>query len=1067
MRHIQRLGLPLACAPVMLFAGEVWAAGAPSWGELPPMITPRAGHTATVLQDGRVLMAGGYGTNAYNASLVRDVEIYDPASRTWTPAAPLRTPLGSVGATVRLPSGVVLATDGAAAEAYVPALDRWRSLPRLPTSLSAPSALLLPSGKALVVGTLPRDGYTVAGSIYDPAALAWTAIPARSGPAVGGQASATLLDDGHVLVVTGKNGGIYDPESNTWAESSELAYFYDHNIAARLANGDVLIVGGGNDSMASGYAATSEVYLRERDLWVTTARTYSYIDSYCWGSGFAGIRVSPLLSGQLLQTGGMRYESCEQELPHGDPDGYPWTSIYSYTRFGLPVGAYDPASFSWSPVSAAPPATMERAHHTSTRLDDGTVLIAGGYVADEFPYGETDLSRVIATTSALLFHELPPRGAPCAADSDCASGFCADSVCCDAACAGPCDACAVAAGASQDGVCTPLSGAACNDAGACLVAGVCEAGACTGGAPAPDGTPCASGDVCAAAGACEGGACVASLPAACEPPDDCHEAPLCDAAAGCSGPAAERPDGTRCDAAGTPGAWGAAARMDAGRSDHVATLLLDGTVLVVGGELTDFSVPDPPRSTATRYDPSTDSWTPTEPMNLPWWSGRQLTATRLLDGTVLVIGNGRMEVERFDPVSGTWHMAAPLRLYISRGYTATRLLDGRVLVAGYGSVDGHGITAQLAEVYDPVSDTWSSVPVMSEERWDHSATLLPDGRVLAMGGGHHLASAEVYSPATSTWTPVASMHLGRVRPPATVLPDGRVLVVSNRNDEDTSTSEIYDPVSDTWTLTGAMAAGRQDADPVLLSDGRVLVVGDVYSNEYEHRLTRSAEIYDPASDSWTLAAQLGIPLIGHTTTRLDDERVLIAGGRTEYDAPRLAHTWLYVPGQAPVSGTCQSGACTPGGSGEGGAGGGSGGEAGTGGGEAGTGGGEAGTGGGAGGGGAAGGSDAAGGSGGEAGSGGHGDGGGASGAGGSGDGGGSATSSGSGTTGSSGGTSASSSTGVAGAQSGAGGDSPAGGDGAFHCHMTPASRGAPPWLLLLGGLGTLRLRRRSTLRPTR
>ncbi|XYH93701.1 kelch repeat-containing protein [Sorangium sp. So ce1128] len=104
------LGVGLACAAVVLPAGEVWAAGAPSWESLPSMITPRGGHTATLLQDGRVLVAGGHGSDG--TVLLREAELYDPASKTWAPAAPLPSALREVAATAVLPDGLALLTDG-------------------------------------------------------------------------------------------------------------------------------------------------------------------------------------------------------------------------------------------------------------------------------------------------------------------------------------------------------------------------------------------------------------------------------------------------------------------------------------------------------------------------------------------------------------------------------------------------------------------------------------------------------------------------------------------------------------------------------------------------------------------------------------------------------------------------------------------------------------------------------------------------------------------------------------------------------------------------------------------
>ncbi|AUX24432.1 uncharacterized protein SOCEGT47_049700 [Sorangium cellulosum] len=1001
MRFASMLGLALACAPWMLSAGEALAASAPSWEAAPPMSTPRAQHAATLLQDGRVLVVGG-GPEA---------EIYDPASRSWEPTAPLGAVLGGALATVRLPGGEVVATDGASVAIYAPALDRWRSLPPPSIRVWNPSAVALPDGKLLVLGAFSNLSNTpsaVVGNLYDPASESWTVIRAPGPTLRAASVDAMLLDGGRVLVVAGNRSSIYAPEIDTWLQTVDrIVPGYVDQSATPLPGGDLLVVG--SSSFVEQAEIFSEVYLRRLNRWVLTSLRFTALHGgHCSSTPDEGISTSLLPSGNVLRTGGMNHESCHVSSgPIGG--GAPFDT--DRVSLSSAPSVYDPARVAWAELPRPPAGSslpsLARAYHTSTLLDDGSVLIAGGYVHGDDPSAGTP----VRTATAVLFHERSPRGAACAEDGDCASGFCADAVCCDAACAGPCDACARAAGASQDGVCTPLSGAACDDAGACRVGGVCEAGACVGGAPAPDGTPCDRGEVCSAASACEGGACVATAVVTCEPVDGCHEAPACDPAAGCSGPAAERPDGTRCALPGTPGAWQAARSMDSTLEGQAAAARLsDGTVLVVGTERA--ASFEAPRPVARRYDPRTDRWQDTGPVSsLP----PGLMLVPLADGTVLMIG-AREASARFDPGTGAWNLAAP-RLQPRVNFAAALLADGRVLVAGGGA-------SATAELYDPERDTWTAAAPMNVAREGHTATLLRDGRVLVAGADPPQAdagvTAEVYDPEADTWTPVAPMSIGRARHTATLLHDGRVLVVSGRYDHRT-TAEVYDPEADTWTATGSMRVGRDSHEAALLADGRVLVVGDAVGELMRPRgpLDHAVEIYDPASNAWAPAAPPPQMLFEHATTALQDGRVLVVGGEGG-DYVWFPHAWLYVPGQRTARGVCQDGACAPGG-GEGGEGGG----------------------GSASGGGASGGGEGgapatstvagAGGGGGEAG-GGHG--------------------------GSAAGTGAGSSTSTAGAEEG--GETPNGG-GCGGCRMTPASEDAAPWLLVLGGLALVRLRRRSAI----
>jgi len=264
------------------------------------------------------------------------------------------------------------------------------------------------------------------------------------------------------------------------------------------------------------------------------------------------------------------------------------------------------------------------------------------------------------------------------------------------------------------------------------------------------------------------------------------------------------------------------------------------------------------------------------------------TATLLLDGRVLVAGGGgeaSAAAELYDLGRGTWSATGSLTT-ARFGHTATLLPDGRVLVAGGYN---HDWLASV-ELYDPRSGTWSSTGSMATARGGHTATPLPDGTVLVTGGnvgpgGDFYATSsvvEVYDPKTAEWTATASMSTARGGHTATLLPDGVVLVVGgdggvNGIGSPLATAELYDPSSGRWTATGSMTEARSNSHTAtLLLDGTVLVTGGGYAADGSP--LASAELYDPGSGLWTATASMVVGRVAQTATLLPDGRVLVAGG---------------------------------------------------------------------------------------------------------------------------------------------------------------------------------------------
>jgi WD40 repeat protein len=233
--------------------------------------------------------------------------------------------------------------------------------------------------------------------------------------------------------------------------------------------------------------------------------------------------------------------------------------------------------------------------------------------------------------------------------------------------------------------------------------------------------------------------------------------------------------------------------------------------------------------------------------------------------------------------------------------TATLLDDGRVLVTA--------ACGTAAEIYDPSTNAFTQTGSLGVHRASKTATLLRDGRVLFAGGYNCAAAgldgiwatAEIYDPTTGAFSSTGSMHAPREFHTATLLADGRVLIAGGLSGAPATTSsvilasfetaetsasvlataEIYDPATGTFSTTGSMSTFRDNHTATLLNDGRVLVAGgggEAYAS------STSADIYDPATGTFTKTGSMHTGRWLHTATLLNDGRVLILGGRSPKDS---------------------------------------------------------------------------------------------------------------------------------------------------------------------------------------
>ena len=273
------------------------------------MTTARSWHTATLLADGRVLIAGGSESSKDLAS----AELYDPKTGTFSPTGPMTT-----------------------ARPYH-------------------TATLLADGRVLIVGGGAQNGLGVSevlssGEIYDPKTRTFS----PTGPMTTDRAvhTATLLDDGHVLVTGGvgaeaqlASAELYDPKTGTFSPTGSMTTARDYHTATLLADGRVLIAGGYPGSSGGEGLASAEVFDPKTG---TFSPTGSMTTARVWYT------ATLLADGRVLIAGGTRGV---------------WDEIYASAEL------YDPTTGRFGPTG---PMTTARVRHTATLLADGRVLITGG-----------------------------------------------------------------------------------------------------------------------------------------------------------------------------------------------------------------------------------------------------------------------------------------------------------------------------------------------------------------------------------------------------------------------------------------------------------------------------------------------------------------------------------------------------------------------------------------------------------------------------------------------------------------------------------------------------------------
>jgi len=348
--------------------------------------------------------------------------------------------------------------------------------------------------------------------------------------------------------------------------------------------------------------------------------------------------------------------------------------------------------------------------------------------------------------------------------------------------------------------------------------------------------------------------------------------------------------------------------MSDSRALHAATLLDNGQVLISGGQDATSIV-----NTAEIYDPALEQFicvggvSATPPLCNPSMSDSRMghTATLLGDGSVLMVGGKDntgayiISADRFTPAVATNAGAGVFKfggqMSDARfGHTATRLRDGTVLIAGGN--DGFDVLP-TAEIYNPATGQFaltgssnSGATIMTTPRKNHTATLLSNGTVALVGGvdnsGNPLSSAEIYDPESGTFSALASqMSQSRSFHTANLLASGLLLIAGGVPPiafSAVSEAELLAPTPGSFVPNGAMVTARQFHTASTLFTGSTIVAG----GQNAFGPLASTELYDGAT--FQRGPNLSTQRSFHTATLFpesfnasctcSDQRVLFAGG---------------------------------------------------------------------------------------------------------------------------------------------------------------------------------------------
>lgn len=312
----------------------------------------------------------------------------------------------------------------------------------------------------------------------------------------------------------------------------------------------------------------------------------------------------------------------------------------------------------------------------------------------------------------------------------------------------------------------------------------------------------------------------------------------------------------------------------------ISAELANGTVLVAGGDGT--SVPEGELLAADG-----DGFTPAGPMT----QERIFAAGTLLTGGDVLIAGGDTTQNQSTPVPATAEVWSPqnggmftatMPMKVPRQvFTLTTLPNGKALAVGGSPYFQSGAGSRTAELYDPATHAWTLTGSMPSGRLGHTATLLPDCRVLILGDA---PTAVTYNYVTGRFSPAGSEgSFQRSYHTATLLANGKVLIAGGERfgGAALSSASVWDPATGKFTPTANhMSAPHVQGFAARLPDGRVLVGGG-FSDPTAHppTVTNKVDIYDPSTNKWTTGTPLpaASEAISPEAETLQDGNVVVTG----------------------------------------------------------------------------------------------------------------------------------------------------------------------------------------------